>query len=164
MSSDTSTSITNDHCYNNRVEVKKTLLEKLGLRQPREVLEMRGIYRNEAIFGNKLVNLTKNIKNNNEPNVPQIIINCTTIVERPENIRNVGIYRTSGNIATIQKIRLAIDNNKYSILETYAKDCDVISGTLKLFFRELEESLISKQTFQKFVNIISKTRETRCIR
>lgn len=135
------------------MEAKKSLLQKLRIRQPREVLEKKGIYRNEPVFGNKLENLTKN---NNEPFVPQIIISCMTILERPENIRSVGIYRTSGNLATIQKIRFAIDNNNYSILGTYAKDCDVISGTLKLFFRELEDALISKEIFQEFVQISRK--------
>lgn len=45
-------------------------------------------------------------------------------------------------MATIQKIRFEVDKGNLSILDQYYEDVDVLTGALKLFFRELKEPLI----------------------
>lgn len=126
-----------------------------GSRETREALQKRGILQCEAVFGNNLKNLTSHIENGG-PYVPQFVQSCIAIVEMPENIGSVGIYRTSGNLATVQKIRLEIDKNNYKILDTYAKDCDVITGSHKMFYRELSEPLITQKDFEDLNDISSK--------
>lgn len=68
----------------------------------------------------------------------------------------LGVYRTSGNLATIQKIRFEVDNGRLNILGQYAKDPDVLTGSLKLFFRELKEPLISREVCDKLLDFTSK--------
>ncbi|CAG9770787.1 unnamed protein product [Ceutorhynchus assimilis] len=137
----------------NKVTIKKTLLRFLGKRSSREILEKKGIYKNEPIFGNTLRDIyNKSITNSL---VPTFIIEVIKLLEKPENIKSLGVYRTSGNLAIIQKIRFEVDNGRLSILGQYAKDPDVLTGSLKLFFRELKEPLIQREVCDKLLEYIS---------
>ncbi|KAJ8984127.1 hypothetical protein NQ317_017337 [Molorchus minor] len=117
--------------------ITKTLLRLLGKRSSREVLEKKGIYQNEPIFGNTLEDIYRV-----ENGVPLFIIKTLELIEMPENIVSLGLYRTSGNLATIQKIRFEVDKGRLDILNDFCKDVDVLTGALKLFFRELMQPLI----------------------
>ncbi|XP_050513256.1 uncharacterized protein LOC114340927 isoform X2 [Diabrotica virgifera virgifera] len=129
--------------------ITKTLLKLLGKRSSREVLEKKGIYQNEPIFGNTLRNIYST-----EHVVPKFIVKTMELIERPDNITSLGLYRTSGNLATIQKIRLEVDKGNLDILEHYTKDPDVLTGSLKLFFRELKEPLLSCRTCDNLLGFI----------
>lgn len=131
--------------------VKKTLFRLLGKRSSREVLEKKGIYQNEPIFGNTLKNIYKM-----EGGVPKFILKALDLIEKPDNITSLGIYRTSGNLAIIQKIRLDVDKGSLEILDRHSKDVDVLTGSLKLFFRELKEPLISCEACDQLLNLTSK--------
>ncbi|XP_057667724.1 uncharacterized protein LOC130900840 isoform X2 [Diorhabda carinulata] len=126
---------------NEKSTITKTLLRLLGKRSSREVLEKKGIYQNEPIFGNTLRNIY-----GAKQEVPKFILKTMELIERPDNITSLGLYRTSGNLATIQKIRLEVDKGNLDILDNYSKDPDVLTGSLKLFFRELKEPLLSCKT------------------
>jgi hypothetical protein len=65
-----------------------------------------------------------------------------------------GIYRISGNLAEVQKVRHQVDHGKHSFKDF---DIHVLCGALKTFFRELEEPLIPFNLHQDFLNSISKT-------
>ncbi|XP_019769907.1 uncharacterized protein LOC109544256 isoform X4 [Dendroctonus ponderosae] len=134
----------------NKVTIKKTLLRFLGKRSSKEFLERKGIYKDEPIFGNTL----REIKNRTGYLVPPFITEVIRLLEIPENIQSLGLYRTSGNLAIIQKIRFEVDNGKLSILERYSKDPDVLTGSIKLFFRELKEPLIPLDVGEKLLDII----------
>lgn len=131
--------------------VKKTLFRLLGKRSSREVLEKKGIYQNEPIFGNTLKNIY-----NMEMGVPKFILKAIELIEKPDNITSLGIYRTSGNLATIQKIRFEVDKGRLAILDDFSKDVDVLTGSLKLFFRELKEPLISCEVCDQLLSLKSK--------
>ena len=62
-----------------------------------------------------------------------------------------GLYRISGNQAQIQKLRFLVDSTEDYNLSDY--DVNVLTGALKLFFRELKEPLIPF----KLYNILSET-------
>lgn len=131
--------------------VKKTLFRLLGKRSSREVLEKKGIYQNEPIFGNTLKNIY-----NIDRGIPKFILKTIELIEKPGNITSLGIYRTSGNLATIQKIRFEVDKGRLEILDDFSKDVDVLTGSLKLFFRELKEPLISCDACDQLLNLTSK--------
>lgn len=147
LESDKLKSLTDDH----KSSVKKTLYRLLGKRSSREVLEKKGIYQNEPIFGNTLKDLY-----NTDGGVPKFILKTIKLIERLENITSLGIYRTSGNLATIQKIRFEVDKGSLDILDDYSKDVDVLTGSLKLFFRELKEPLISCEACDQLLTLTSK--------
>nr|CAI5853113.1 unnamed protein product [Callosobruchus analis] len=133
----------------NKSTITKALLRLLGKRASREMLEKKGIYQNEPIFGNTLSNLFSV-----EYYVPRFILKTMSLIEKPENICSVGIYRTSGNLATIQKIRFEVDKGRLDVLDNYARDPDVLTGCLKLFFRELREPLIPCRTCESLLKIM----------
>ncbi|XP_050302961.1 uncharacterized protein LOC126740816 isoform X2 [Anthonomus grandis grandis] len=138
-----------DYLVDNKHTIKKTLLRFLGKRSSIEILEKKGIYKNENIFANTLAK----IYNKSGLLVPMFIYEVIQLVELPENITTLGIYRTSGNLAIIQKIRCEVDNGRLNILSQYAKDPDVLTGSLKLFFRELKEPLISPDVCEKLLEL-----------
>ncbi|XP_049824897.1 uncharacterized protein LOC109602637 isoform X3 [Aethina tumida] len=115
-------------------------------RVSKDVLETKGIIMNEAVYGNSLEILYQQRKD-----IPRCIYEMIKLVEQPENIKCPGLYRTPGNLAVIQKIRLELDNNKLNILNNYEKDVDVLTGALKLFFRELKSPLICQETVEKIL-------------
>ncbi|XP_035955493.1 rho GTPase-activating protein 12 isoform X3 [Halichoerus grypus] len=66
-----------------------------------------------------------------------------------------GIYRVSGNLAVIQKLRFAVNHDeKLDLNDSKWEDIHVITGALKMFFRELPEPLFTFNHFNDFVNAI----------
>lgn len=65
-----------------------------------------------------------------------------------------GLYRINGNQAQIQKLRLLVDDRDDYNLADY--DINVLTGALKLFFRELKEPLIPFTLYHILSETISK--------
>ncbi|CAB1317096.1 unnamed protein product, partial [Coregonus sp. 'balchen'] len=66
-----------------------------------------------------------------------------------------GLYRVSGNLAVIQKLRFAVNHDeKVDLEEGKWEDIHVTTGALKMFFRELPEPLFTYNLFHDFVNAI----------
>merc|ERR1712241_772524 len=98
----------------------------------------RGIIKNEPVFGTTLQLLARV----DQCDVPLFVRKCVSVIEsRPEYLKTDGVYRQSGNLSVVQKIRLQIDQGNFSVLDTM-EDVHVLTGALKLFFRELKEPLI----------------------
>ncbi|XP_025834176.1 uncharacterized protein MAL8P1.12 isoform X2 [Agrilus planipennis] len=135
-----------------RVQIRHRLLKLLGRRSSKDMLEKKGIIRNEPIFGNTLNNLYSKYR----VPVPPFVVKIINIIELPKNIRSLGLYRASGNLATIQKIRFQVDRNNLSILNDYMNDIDVLTGALKLFFRELNEPVIPHKTYEELLQFVDK--------
>jgi len=114
-------------------------LRKFFLRRPAmEDLMKRGIMKNEPVFGSTLALLSRT----EHGEVPAFVRKCIQIIEsKPEYLTTDGVYRQSGNLSVIQKIRLQVDQGNLAILDT-VDDVHVLTGALKLFFRELKEPLI----------------------
>lgn len=70
-----------------------------------------------------------------------------------------GLYRASGNLSQIQKIRLQVDQDKLNVLGL-EEDVHVLTGALKLFFRELKEPLIPSYLFNDALNANNVTKQT----
>ncbi|XP_063654500.1 rho GTPase-activating protein 27 isoform X20 [Pan troglodytes] len=79
-----------------------------------------------------------------------------------------GLYRISGNLATIQKLRYKVDHDERLDLDDGRwEDVHVITGALKLFFRELPEPLFPFSHFRQFIAAIKlqdQARRSRCVR
>ena len=85
------------------------------------------------------------------------------ITTRPEYLSTDGVYRQSGNLSVVQRLRLQIDQGNLAVLDS-VDDVHVLTGALKLFFRELQEPLIPWEVTYSVQNnsmnkycIISKT-------
>ena len=121
----------------NRNNIRE-MLRKLFQRRPTmEDLFGRGIIKNEPVFGSTL----RELQATELSDVPLFVKKCISQIESGEHLKTDGVYRQSGNLSTIQKIRLQVDQGNVNCLET-VDDVHVLTGALKLFFRELKEPLI----------------------
>merc|ERR1712223_840283 len=120
---------------NNNIREK---LRKFFLRRPAmDDLFRRGIIKNEPVFGSTL----RELQLQDLSDVPHFVKKCIEAIEKGDLLKTDGVYRQSGNLSTIQKIRLQVDQGNLGILDS-VEDVHVLTGSLKLFFRELKEPLI----------------------
>uniref|UniRef100_A0A1B6LTH6 Rho GTPase-activating protein 12 n=1 Tax=Graphocephala atropunctata TaxID=36148 RepID=A0A1B6LTH6_9HEMI len=126
----------------------KERLKKFFIRRPTvDLLVKKGIWKDEPVFGCLLEHACPT----DPPRVPLFVQHCIRCIERTEeNMKTDGLYRASGNLSQVQKIRLQVDQNVYSLLEQ-EEDVHVLAGTLKLFFRELKQPLIPFKFFNKAI-------------
>ncbi|XP_078100998.1 LOW QUALITY PROTEIN: rho GTPase-activating protein 27-like [Sander vitreus] len=86
--------------------------------------------------------------------IPKFLEKCIRTVER-RGLDIDGIYRVSGNLAVIQKLRHRADHEEHLDLEDGQwEEIHVITGALKLFLRELPEPLFPFSCFDKFIAAI----------
>uniref|UniRef100_A0A087YIM9 Rho GTPase activating protein 27, like n=1 Tax=Poecilia formosa TaxID=48698 RepID=A0A087YIM9_POEFO len=86
--------------------------------------------------------------------VPKFVEKCIKTVER-RGLDVDGIYRVSGNLAVIQRLRHKADHEEHLDLEDGQwEEIHVITGALKLFFRELPEPLFPFCCFDKFIVLL----------
>jgi hypothetical protein len=63
----------------------------------------------------------------------------------------VGIYRLSGQSTSIQKYKALFNSYQHPVLEN-EPDINVITGLLKLYFRELKNPLLTFEYYDRFVD------------
>ncbi|XP_032794674.2 rho GTPase-activating protein 12 isoform X3 [Daphnia magna] len=121
-------------------------LRKFFVRRPTvDTLVRKGIWKDEPVFGCHLSALC----HADESTVPKFVQQVIQLIEsKLENMKADGIYRASGNLSQIQKIRCQVDQYNWAILEI-EDDVHVLTGCLKLFFRELKEPLIPCPLFER---------------
>ncbi|XP_075984189.1 uncharacterized protein LOC142981926 isoform X2 [Anticarsia gemmatalis] len=141
-----------------RSHVRSRLRKFFAKRPAMEQLVKKGIYKDEPVFGRNLDEVCPV----SSPRVPEFVVACVKEIESSEeNMCTDGLYRASGNLSQVQKIRLEVDQNKMSVIENNT-DIHVLTGSLKLFFRELKEPLIPCNMFDRVLAACSiKPREAR---
>ena len=102
----------------------------------------------------------------------------TQLIEE-KGLQSDGLYRVSGNLSSIQKIRCSVDAGSYPslkhtifyvlITDKYGPllnetDVHVLSGTLKMFFRELSESLFPPSSTKEFLSAAKLSGKARLIK
>ncbi|XP_035026471.2 rho GTPase-activating protein 12 isoform X2 [Hippoglossus stenolepis] len=86
--------------------------------------------------------------------VPSFVTTCIDHVET-SGLCVDGLYRVSGNLAVIQKLRFAVNHDdEVSLADGKWEDIHVTTGALKMYFRELPEPLFTYSFFHDFVNSI----------
>ncbi|XP_034275127.1 rho GTPase-activating protein 9 isoform X2 [Pantherophis guttatus] len=135
--------------------VKSKLRRFIAKRPPLRSLQEKGLIRDQ-VFGCRLEALCQR----EGGTVPRFVQQCVEAVEQ-RGLDADGIYRVNGNLATIQKLRFIVDREravtsdgryvfpeqrcqeeKLNLASPQWDDVHVITGALKLFFRELPESLV----------------------
>ncbi|XP_006833588.1 PREDICTED: rho GTPase-activating protein 27 isoform X2 [Chrysochloris asiatica] len=138
-------------------------LRRFLLRRPTlQSLRDKG-YIKDQVFGCTLAELCEREKSP----VPHFVQQCIRTVEA-RGLDIDGLYRISGNLATIQKLRYKVDHEERLDLDNGRwEDVHVITGALKLFFRELPEPLFPFSHFHQFMAAIKlqdQTQRSRCVR
>ncbi|XP_076596275.1 rho GTPase-activating protein 15 isoform X7 [Chaetodon auriga] len=146
----------------------KTRLKKLILkRPPLQALQEKGLIKDQ-VFGCRLEMLCER----ENSTVPRFVKLCTEAVEK-RGLDTDGIYRVSGNLAVIQKLRFLVNHEravttdgrfmfpkelvqeeKLNLNESEWEDIHVVTGALKLFFRELPEPLVPFGFFTDIVETV----------
>ncbi|XP_061688414.1 rho GTPase-activating protein 15 isoform X2 [Syngnathoides biaculeatus] len=146
----------------------KTRLKKLILkRPPLQALQEKGLIKDQ-VFGCRLEMLCEREKST----VPRFVRLCAETVEK-RGLDTDGIYRVSGNLAVIQKLRYLVNHEravttdgrymfpaelvqeeKLNLDGSEWEDIHVITGALKLFFRELPEPLVPYGFFSDVVDTV----------
>ncbi|XP_019386673.1 PREDICTED: rho GTPase-activating protein 12 isoform X4 [Crocodylus porosus] len=128
----------------------KTKLKKFLTRRPTlQAVREKG-YIKDQVFGSNLTSLCQR----ENSTVPKFVKLCIDHVEE-HGLDVDGLYRVSGNLAVIQKLRFAVNHDeKLDLNDSKWEDIHVITGALKMFFRELPEPLFTYNHFNDFVNAI----------
>uniref|UniRef100_A0A803V6F0 Rho GTPase activating protein 12 n=1 Tax=Ficedula albicollis TaxID=59894 RepID=A0A803V6F0_FICAL len=128
----------------------KTKLKKFLTRRPTlQAVREKG-YIKDQVFGSNLTSLCQR----ENSTVPKFVKLCIEHVEE-HGLDIDGLYRVSGNLAVIQKLRFAVNHDeKLDLSDSKWEDIHVITGALKMFFRELPEPLFTYNHFNDFVNAI----------
>ncbi|KAJ8272480.1 hypothetical protein GJAV_G00089590 [Gymnothorax javanicus] len=96
-------------------------------------------YIKDQVFGCSLESLCQQ----ESSTVPKFVKMCIDHVEN-HGLDVDGLYRVSGNLATIQKLRFAVNHDeKVNLEDSKWEDMHVTAGALKLFLRELPEPLFT---------------------
>ncbi|XP_066471387.1 rho GTPase-activating protein 9 isoform X2 [Tiliqua scincoides] len=151
-----------DRAYKKRVKSK--LRRFIAKRPPLQSLQEKGLIRDQ-VFGCRLEALCQR----EGGTVPRFVQQCVEAVEE-RGLDADGIYRVSGNLAVIQKLRFIVDReravtsdgryvfpeqrcqeDKLRLSDPQWDDVHVITGALKLFFRELPEPLVPYSAFDECI-------------
>lgn len=128
---------------------RESIIEKLKRffrsRPSIESLKEKGIYKPEPVFGSTLAAIC----HHEQTTVPRFIQLVTEVVES-KGLDTDGLYRVSGNLSSIQRIRCQVDQEKYVALLA-EDDVHVLTGALKLFFRELSEPIFPSNLAKDFI-------------
>ncbi|KAI9359688.1 Rho GTPase activation protein [Zopfochytrium polystomum] len=101
---------------------------------------------NELVFGGVLdLQLDKEGRT-----VPAVVEQCCGEVER-RGITSQGIYRLSGNTATIAKMKVSYNQGETVALDADDLDINLVTGLLKSYFRELQNPLIPFEFYDQFI-------------
>uniref|UniRef100_A0A673K9M4 Rho GTPase-activating protein 12-like n=1 Tax=Sinocyclocheilus rhinocerous TaxID=307959 RepID=A0A673K9M4_9TELE len=129
---------------------KKTKLMKLLTGRPTlQAVKDKG-YIKDQVFGSSLSSLCQR----ESTTVPHFVSMCIEQVEK-NGLGVDGLYRVSGNLAIIQKLRFAVNHDeKVDLGDSKWEDIHVTTGALKMFFRELPEPLFPFAFFNNFITAI----------
>ncbi|XP_075878390.1 rho GTPase-activating protein 12-like isoform X16 [Nelusetta ayraudi] len=128
-----------------RHKLKKFLTRRPTLQAVRD----KG-YIKDQVFGCSLSSLCQR----ESDTVPTFVRMCIDHVES-NGLCVDGLYRVSGNLAVIQKLRFAVNHDeKVNLQDGKWEDIHVTTGALKMYFRELPEPLFTYALFHDFVSAI----------
>uniref|UniRef100_A0A8D2J7Y4 Rho GTPase-activating protein 15 n=1 Tax=Varanus komodoensis TaxID=61221 RepID=A0A8D2J7Y4_VARKO len=132
-----------------RKRVKSRLKKFITRRPSLKTLQEKGIIKDQ-VFGSYLHRVCER----DGSTVPHFVKMCISTVEE-RGLDVDGIYRVSGNLATIQKLRFVVNQEeKLNLDDSQWEDIHVVTGALKMFFRELPEPLFPYCFFEQFVEAI----------
>ncbi|XP_065118235.1 rho GTPase-activating protein 12a isoform X7 [Paramisgurnus dabryanus] len=135
---------------NSEEKKTKTKLRKFLTRRPTlQAVKDKG-YIKDQVFGSSLSSLCQR----ENSTVPHFVSLCIEHVET-NGLGVDGLYRVSGNLAIIQKLRFAVNHDeKLDLGDSKWEDIHVTTGALKMFFRELPEPLFTYTFFNDFLSAI----------
>ncbi|XP_030678223.1 rho GTPase-activating protein 9 isoform X3 [Nomascus leucogenys] len=156
--------------------VRNKLKRLIAKRPPLQSLQERGLLRDQ-VFGCQLESLCQR----EGDTVPSFVRLCIAAVDK-RGLDVDGIYRVSGNLAVVQKLRFLVDreravtsDGRYVFPEqpgqegrldldsTEWDDIHVVTGALKLFLRELPQPLVPPLLLPRFRATLALSESEQCL-
>ncbi|NP_001306779.2 rho GTPase-activating protein 9 isoform 4 [Homo sapiens] len=156
--------------------VRNKLKRLIAKRPPLQSLQERGLLRDQ-VFGCQLESLCQR----EGDTVPSFLRLCIAAVDK-RGLDVDGIYRVSGNLAVVQKLRFLVDreravtsDGRYVFPEqpgqegrldldsTEWDDIHVVTGALKLFLRELPQPLVPPLLLPHFRAALALSESEQCL-
>ena len=126
-------------------KIRERLINFLLRRPTLDSLREKGIFKDEPVFGCDLYSLCSREKQL----VPKVVQQCIKAIEQ-KGLRADGIYRVCGNLSEVQKIRYQVNHDDYEGIWAQ-EDVHVLTGALKLFFRDMKEPLFPCNRFDSLM-------------
>ncbi|EDV26741.1 Rho GTPase-activating protein 27 [Trichoplax sp. H2] len=123
-------------------DIRSVLRRLLSNRPPIETLREKGIYQ-DLTFGAPLEVVCKR----ECQLVPKFVQQCINHIESC-GLECQGVYRTSGNMASVNKLKYQVDHNAQVDPDLW-HDITVVTSALKLYFRELPTSLLTDRFYKQ---------------
>ncbi|XP_065666554.1 rho GTPase-activating protein 15 isoform X2 [Hydra vulgaris] len=131
-----------------KTKIKKKLRKYITARPTFDDLETQGIIK-DYYFGCPIAKICER----EDTLVPKLVVQLINEVEK-RGLDVDGIYRVSGNLSMIQKLRVMVDHGEAIDYQQHQwNDIHLLTGALKLYFRELPEPLIPFNMFEKFITV-----------
>ncbi|XP_012325154.2 rho GTPase-activating protein 9 isoform X1 [Aotus nancymaae] len=156
--------------------VRNKLKRLIAKRPPLQSLQERGLLRDQ-VFGCQLESLCQR----EGDTVPSFVRLCIAAVDK-RGLDVDGIYRVSGNLAVVQKLRFLVDreravtsDGRYLFPEQPGQegrldldsaewdDIHVVTGALKLFLRELPQPLVPPLLLPHFRAALALSESEQCL-
>ncbi|XP_052020840.1 rho GTPase-activating protein 9 isoform X2 [Apodemus sylvaticus] len=156
--------------------VRNKLKRLIAKRPTLQSLQERGLFRDQ-VFGCQLESLCQR----EGDTVPSFVRLCVEAVDK-KGLDVDGIYRVSGNLAVVQKLRFLVDreravtsDGRYMFPEQPGQegkldldsaewdDIHVVTGALKLFFRELPQPLVPALLLPHFRDALELSEPEQCL-
>ncbi|MEJ1277300.1 Rho GTPase activating protein 9 [Cricetulus griseus] len=138
--------------------VRNKLKRLIAKRPTLQSLQERGLFRDQ-VFGCQLESLCQR----EGDTVPSFVRLCVEAVDK-KGLDVDGIYRVSGNLAVVQKLRFLVDREgKLDLDSAEWDDIHVVTGALKLFFRELPQPLVPTPLLPHFRDALELSEPDQCL-
>ncbi|KAI2566564.1 Rho GTPase activating protein 9, partial [Homo sapiens] len=137
---------------------RNKLKRLIAKRPPLQSLQERGLLRDQ-VFGCQLESLCQR----EGDTVPSFLRLCIAAVDK-RGLDVDGIYRVSGNLAVVQKLRFLVDREgRLDLDSTEWDDIHVVTGALKLFLRELPQPLVPPLLLPHFRAALALSESEQCL-
>lgn len=128
-----------------------TVTLKIGFQSSAKTLKRVQSRKKVGVFGVPVSTLTKRECSD----MPQIVKTCITEVEK-RGMSELGIYRISGSIADINRLKRAFETGHKSVTKLVENiDIHAVAGLLKLYLRELPEPLFTHALYDKLTSALT---------
>jgi len=85
--------------------------------------------------------------------IPKVVEECITEIEK-RGVETEGIYRLSGNTAVVNRLKAMYNRGEQVSFDDDSIDLPVIASLIKLYFRELKDTLIPTSMYDSFMEAL----------
>jgi len=138
-----------DDCHADKEIVNLKIMDnknEIGLHSPRDDRK-KSKSRSNVVFGSNLEDVPKFLKSKSdrEKLLPEFLAKAIRKINT--KIETVGIYRVNGDTAEVEKLKKAVNENRYDIFNA-CEDVSTLTSLVKLYLREIPGRLINSDVIE----------------